>query len=152
MYEDDVDFTVLYGDDIMSADEKEKESKDMILYTYISDKVANELFKYYATLSIRPNEIKKRNIENPIQLPLEVYENPDIAKALSPKSCKHLLKLDIKTDIQQIYDEFNPFSKVKEHNENVYLLRKKNKYNNTNREFISYIIKDTRLILGIQID
>ena len=141
----DIDFTVLFDDDIIpTITSLSQEDTKLILYTSIDDKKADDLLKYYALATICPTRLANKNIQNPLRLPIEFYEYPDIAKALAPEQNKRILKVEVNMSIPQIYDEFNPFSKVKEHDQNVFIIRKKSKYNNSG--FISYTLRNSNVI------
>ena len=144
----DIDFSLALPDDIIPNTYKlDMENKSLVLYTYVSKQTANELLKYYAIKEIKPNELAKYN--NPWQLPLTFYEYKEIAKALAPKANTVLVAAQVNISIPQIFDEMNPFNKLKVTDYNVFMLRQKEKYNS--REYIKYTVKNIDVIDKIQL-
>ena len=146
----EIDFTDLFDNDIVSVSSEldMEKNKSMILYAYVSEQTAKQLFKYFSFKQIWTSRMNSIS-ENSISVPLDLYEYKEIAKALAPEVNKILVAFNINTDIEQIYDELNPFSNIKKTDRQVYLQRKKCEYNS--KEYIKYTVRDARLVLGIQI-
>ena len=146
----EIDFTDLFDNDIVSAssDLDMEKNKSIVLYAYVSEQTAKQLFKYFSFKQIWASKMKSMN-ENIISVPLDLYEYKEVAKALAPEVNRILIAFNINTDIEQIYDELNPFSNIKKTDRQIYLQRKKCEYNS--KEYIKYTVRDARLVLGIQI-
>lgn len=146
MKEFDIDFSLLLDDDIIATKSDRENQKQMFLYVYVDNNTAKELFQYYARKMIYPDKIEEYH--NPIQLPITLYEYPEIARVLAPKSNKVLARFDVDISIEQIYDRFNPFTKLKSTDTNIFIIREKDKY--SSKEYIKYIIKNKKVIKNIQ--
>ena len=142
----DIDFSLLFDDNIIATKSNGESSKQMFLYAYVDNNTAKELFQYYARKMIYPDIIEEYH--NPIQLPITLYEYPEIAKVLAPKSNTVLARFDVDISIEQIYDRFNPFTKLKSTDINIFIIREKDKYNS--KEYIKYTIKNNKVIKNIQ--
>ena len=128
---------------------------NMILYTYMDKKAANDLFKYI--VGSRFNTTSNYKQLNPIQLPITLYETPEIAKLMSTKSNQQLVAFSINMNTKT-YDEFNVALlmrlkanniKVEDYKHKSTLWREKKVYNKYN--YISYTIRDKEIIVVAQL-
>lgn len=144
------------GDILFPSVVNEENNSQMILYAYVDNQLAQNLFKYYVGLKI--NITSKFKKLNPLQVPLTLYETPEIAKYMTTKSNQQLIAFSINAGNADVYDEFNIGLRIKMKESNItvdtyksksVLWREKKTYNKFN--YIEYTVRDKCIIHEIQL-
>ena len=151
------EFTDYELDNIMSSTVFDTEdTEDMILYTYTDKQTAKKLFTYF--FGLRFNTTQEYKSKNPLQIPLILYDTPEIAKIMATQQNTQLVALSINTRKEKVYDVFNPCLNIKLKRENIgvddyklkcALWREKDKYNGF--EYIVYTVRSKDIIDNIQL-
>lgn len=146
----------LNNDRLFVSEFDTEETPQMVLYAFMDNQAAMDLFKYY--VGLRLNITSKYKKLNPLQVPITLYETPYIAKLHAVQNNNQLVAFDINKTNQSIYDEFDIGLQVKikqagmtleEYKSKASLLRELKSHNK--HKYIAYTLKDKSLIKEIQL-
>lgn len=140
----------------------EEDTTDMAnyhLFTYLDVQTARNLYHYLYGLQF--NETKNYIDNIPLQLPIKMYEYPNIAKKMAIQSNIQLVAFNIITTREVVYDVFDIglMQKYKEnrlsldtHKNKFVLARELKKYNNSNQHlYIEYTVFNKKIIKGVKL-
>lgn len=109
----------------------------MVLYAYMDTQTSQRLFKYFVGQKF--NMTQHYRNQNPLQIPITLYESKDNAKILATPTNSQLVAFSISNNTGWMYDEFDLNLKnrikslnitVKQYKEQAIIWREKKKYNN----------------------
>ena len=128
----------------------------MVLYAYMDNQTAQKLFKYF--VGVRFNVTENYRKQNPLQVPITLYDTRENAKILATPTNNQLVAFSINIKAGWMYDEFDLSLKnrikslnvpVEKYKEQAVIWREKRKHNNL--EYIAYTIRNKNNIQEIQL-
>lgn len=143
-------------DKMFTSEFDERSAEHMILYAYMDNQTAQRLFKYF--VGTRFNVTEDYRNQNPLQVPITLYETRENAKILATPTNNQLVAFSISNNAGWLYDEFDLSLKnrikslnvtMEQYKKQAVIWREKKKHNSF--EYIAYTIRNKNTIQEIQL-